>query len=341
MAKSQARKRDNSIKIAIIIFVVFIVAVGTALIINNRAISYVATVDGQRIPISHFNYQFHTLLQDQQIWDLIGWFGWGVVEDAALNGMVELHTVVARAAELGVSLSSETTSEVTQYARNRFVEGGYSEIEFTRSSFVDFMLMMALYNEIYEHITSQYEVSEAVIADGLAEYMRENVAEYTSAFVFAVQVNTQEEANELFARFMEGENIADIVYEIGDVNEDGEPVVRNAENTHLDTLDFFDVLEMEVGEFTEVLELRGGFFGFFQVESIESEEPSEERIEALRLHIEMMARHDHFRNFADLWVSDVTVVRNERVLPYPSEEDWGWDLDWDLDDILDDSEIDG
>ncbi|MCL2752777.1 MAG: SurA N-terminal domain-containing protein [Defluviitaleaceae bacterium] len=334
MAKNQTKRRDNSIKIAVMIFVAFILVVGTGLIINNRAVSYVATVDGTRIPISHFNYQWHQLLEDEQVFELIGWLGWDFVDDAALHGMVELHAVTARADELDVSLSREQIDAVTQSARADFDSGDFfSEIGFSRSSFVDFMLMMALYNEIYVYITSQYEVPETVTANALAEYIWENIDRYTTAFVFAVQVDSEEEANELFARFVDGEAITDILYELDETNDDGEVIIRNAANTHLHLDDFLELLEMGVGDFTEVIGLRDGLFGFFQIERLEIEEPSEETIETISAQAEWAVRHEHFRNFADLWVDQATVARNTRVLPYPPE------IEWDFDDILEDLEI--
>ena len=98
--RPKANSHDNTIRNLTIGFIVIILIVGTALIWNNRSLSYAGTLDGSRMPIEHLNFY------QNQAWETLVWqFGMAAgpeTEEWAMNiafeSLLELHLTVNRAA---------------------------------------------------------------------------------------------------------------------------------------------------------------------------------------------------------------------------------------------------
>ncbi|MCL2575203.1 MAG: SurA N-terminal domain-containing protein [Defluviitaleaceae bacterium] len=335
MAKNhQATRKDNSIKIAVIIFIAFIVIVGAALFINNRSLSWVASVDGERIPMAHFWYQYDRTAE--QLWEFAWMLQPGDVEEIALGGLVDLYAVTARADEFGVELTREqidmARSDATAIRAHMMIDGDdiIRQMGFTRSSFYSFVEMMALYSAVYDTIASRREVTEQEFIDGIAAYIEENAQEYRNPFAHIVETETEEEAEVLRERILAGESITDIMLEL---NEEANTTSVHVSNTNFFAETWEEAHFMNEGDISLVVPLANGMFGVYQIERIEYDEIDEE---AVRETVEAQVRHAHFREFANMWAEQAEVVRNTRVLPYPQPSDF--EVDWDIEDSLEQGE---
>jgi hypothetical protein len=318
--KHKSRKRDNTIRIAVGIFAAFIVIVGTVLLINNRSLSYIATVNGQRIPIEQFHYQWD--MTENAAWEA----GWRMflsdmdIAEWALDSLVELHVVAARADEVGAALSAENIEQARQEAdslREWFTfqgQDGIARMGFSRASFNSFIEMQILAGLVAEEVAGRLEISEEELAAAFEEYISINSQNYIEPLVHFVE----HEDLETTQNFREGVEIsvADIrgfirtEVEIQSL-EDIEPVPFS-QLVHFLGLsqDIFEhALTMHPGELSELMPLPGGGFGFFLVDRFEFVFPEAEIWKAGH---ESELRFEHYRAYLEFWLDQAEITRNER-----------------------------
>jgi predicted DNA-binding protein len=297
----------------------------------------VGTVNGYRIPVSHFRFQYHLL------WEELGEDAWMfdelTISEHVFDQMVDLHVVLARADEFGVVLSPEDIENSrleADWIRENLTHDGNDLIRqmgFSRSSFYRLTDMLTLYNAIRLEIGSRLEVTSEKLAEAYGEYIEENIEDFTRFHVYMVEVEDEELAANLLRQIISGADIADVINEhnVASLFADSEDNIISGDimHTNAGSAHISMVREMEPGDFSEVGPLAGGNYGFFMLDDIIIDIP-EEMEQYFNMEFEAHLRHAHFREYADFWISQSNFSQNARFFrglfsaPEPD-----LDIDWD------------
>ena len=344
MSKNQSRKKDNSIKTAVIIFAAFIVVVGTLLVINNRSLSYAGTVNGTRIPVEHLRFQFNQNMEImmQEMFQ----FGLQALDaeseawawENAFYALLDLNVVVAQADALGVRLSSDDIAEARAEAdvirANMTFDGidQISQMGFSRSSFYRFIETIFLYTNISRHVGENFgtPLTAEELAEAYAVFMEGNMDDFMTPFLYMLEVESVELAEQLHNMVIMGTPIEEIIA-ANSVLTVHDEVVTGAVSI-FDTNATWAILEMALaspeGTLSDVVEMFNGNHGFFMTSHTEIDIPEghEENWKADRA-----AQHNHgiFREWVDYQLNASTYTRNSRVMGEPAPATPELEIDWD------------
>jgi hypothetical protein len=331
MSRNHKRKSDDkTVRRALLAFAVFILVVGTALVINNRSLSFAGTVNGQRIPMAHFRFQFDLVAeglgQDAWMFDQL------TIGEFSFEQLADLNVVTSRGAEeFGIVLSSQdiANSRIEADAiRASMTFNGVDLIRqmgFSRAGFYRFTEMWTLYHLILEEITGRLEVTDEELSEAYEEFLEENIGDYTKFYVYMVEVETEELAEELRQQLLQqvfgGANIIDSVVAMIDAHNvvslfvdfddniaSADIVQTNAGAAHMAEVQEMDAANVNI---SQVAPLTSGNYGFFVLDEIKIEIP-EELEEQFKEYYESELRHAFFREYADLWTSQSNISQNAR-----------------------------
>lgn len=328
--KQSSRNKDNTIKIAVGIFAAFIVIMGTIMFINNRSLSFIGTIDGTRIPISQFHYQWE--MTRDQLGDWLWMMDDMSIAEIAFESLTEIHVLAGRADELGIFLSTEDIENARAEADNIrawFTWEGQdliAQMGFSRAAFYRYVEMQTLAAMVAEEVAGRVEITDERLAQDFEDYKNENSQNYWQPFVYFVERASFEEAqgeweNVLFGDIREiirgeDENVADIL-----------PLPLNNFPVSQEIVDF--AMTLEAGTLTEVTSLTNGNFGFYLIERFDFAFPE---AEIWKPWHEDNLRFEHYRQYLDLWLAQADAQRNERIfrdfwqMPQPE-----MDIDFDVD----------
>jgi len=331
--KPRANSGDKTVKIAIISFIVLIVAVGTALIINNRSVSYVATVNGQRISAQQYNYHFQeALMQYEQ-------FFWqfedptpllDLVREEAFESAVAHRLMVNEARDLGLVLSQEEEQEVREHSDNAWRDNRelIRSLGFSRNSFQEFSRESMLTVSLFSHLTEDIVFTDEELEETFAEFYEQiqnypDNIDYYTVFVQHIEVETLELAEFIFSEIIQGGNFIELMQEHS-INYDPDNMPETPDGTPIYFMDIFDTnanelaIRMayelfEVGTRSDVIPLDNGNFMLFQIFLIDGPEEEELQEWFFESH-PATVRQNHFMSELEFLREQANVVRNERAL---------------------------
>ena len=337
--KNTSKKRDNTMKGAIIAFLVFVVAVGTALAINAHSLSFIGTIDGQRVPMEHFHFQ-HYMVRDSLGENL--WFmDERTTAEIAFESLVEFYNAAARADELGIYLSSDDISSARELAdglREEFIaiygSDQISLMGFSRSGFYSFVEKITLAGLVSLHIQNSVEFSEEEIQAAFNEHLEEHADNFLIPYVFVAEVETIEEAMEMH-RQIHQLNYSILPFVAQSRGYEGDPEDMESrpfyEYSISEEIWNFAIM-MHPGMVSEIEPGFGGGYFMFMIDEHVEELPSIEDFE--NWYTEMRGS-ELARNYADVWMNQTSIEQNTRVFNrFPSFDmpafDMG-DIEFELD----------
>ena len=323
MSKHKSQKRDNTFKIAAITFAIIILAVGTALVINSHTLSFIGTVDGQRLPMAQFHFQENTMWE--QLGDMAMFIDQRTFAEMTFESLADMHIIANRGAgDFEVVMTSEDIAESRAWADTvrrelMFMDHGgerdlIAEMGFSRSAFYSFMEMMALVNLIYDEVVESVDISEDELSDLFDAYIDEYRDEYRVPIVYAIEFMNMFEAEAAREQLLFGTDPRQLIFEgihnVAEYMEEIEP--RHILNyTHFLTQEMWDTTrETPIGRITEPMESTFGHYVIFVVEGEEYQLPELENWSAMHL---AERGHELFGNYLDMWRNQAAITQNNRV----------------------------
>jgi hypothetical protein len=313
-------------------FAVIILIIGGLLVWNNRSLSFAGTIDGDRMPIEHFNFYRN------QAWQtLVFSFGWPNDDEteawATASGferLTELHLTTRRAAEFGFSVADVDADEVQEHMEllRTMLEApdfdAIAALGFTNTSFREFVELQMLHELVYRHITDLVTIDEEEMAEAFEQHLIDSFMEMNQVLVYMIEVETQERADALLRALLVGDDFVELMREHSvafdedmlELDEVGQPIL---------TMDVFhtplawdeELLEvayaLEIGEISGILELPTGNFAIVQAVEI-NEIMTREMMEAefMPMHEERL-RDEYFRERLGQWAEEAEIVQNNRI----------------------------
>ena len=340
--RPKANSHDKTIRNVIIGFSVIILIVGALLIWNNRSLSFVATVDGQRLPVEHFFY-----FRDQA-WGELAQFAMGFGMDMndpmmldwaiemGFESLVSFHLTTTHAGQFGLSVNDVDSAAVQE--RMDFIREWYfdprwpdhdaiAEMGFTNRSFRQFVELLLLEEKTREHIGSLAVITDEILAEAFQERLEANLAHEIDVQVHHIQTETREEAEALRERVLAGEDILELMREYSLVydpdaeerfDEFGEIITTiNINNLHVagdsEYAEIWLGLNREAGDVSDVIQLFDDTYAFFRVETITDNRDLEQMEIDFNEQHERQLRNDYFFERLAEWAEDIEIVINERV----------------------------
>jgi len=336
--KPRANNQNATIRNVVIIFSALVIIGATALIWNNRSLSYAGTIDNHRLPVEQFNFIYNGLVD--QLWEAGNFNAEADAVDPAWDELVNLHLTVIQASELGVTLTDEDREQIDflidWYTDMYTVDTPHGPVNiihnmgFTNASFRRFVEQMVLQERVFTHLSGNVSVSEDDFQVAFEEFLDEHYFDIKSVMVNYIEVETLSEASSLLARFVTGEDFLDLMrahslfYDTDflPIDEDGnfiEQIDIRMTSVAMDFEQLAMAYAMEVGNISEIIELVNGNFAFFEVTDIEHLEM--EMLEDFfrfgdgfqDMGFEGRARADYFNNRLLIWREAANISQNTRI----------------------------
>lgn len=338
--KPKANNQNNTIKKIFTSFVIILIVFSTALIWNNRSLSYIGTLNGNRIPIEFYNLIFSQMAMEFEFSLMMQGlpfspeFRYLIAEDA-FNNLLEMMVAVEMANELGLYLG-EVELTMAQLAANNtrdmHTSANIRNMGFTNRSLNQFFYNNALHGELYEYIIAQREVTEEELATAFAEFLEENIQDLYAHIVYLITFDDYEQASSILLRIAMGEDFMELMREYSTsywpdflpVDEYGE-LIEHADIRQFttDPLAIEAVRALEVSDISDIIHFMDGTFAIVNLHSIE-EPDYEELEEQFNEFTEANLRDEFFTEQMFLRMAQIEVTRNTRVLSeqVPSEPVW-------------------
>ena len=327
--KPRANSAERSVRTAIICIAAVIVVIGAAAIINNRSLSFAATINGQRVPLEH--YRFHVNNQffelNHLLWQLDPTTANDWILEAAWGELVNTTVMIQHAQSLGLTLNAEQDEEARELAAS-FERQELSNLGFSRRNFVEFARQMSLLEVLYEHLTADIVVSDEEINEAFEEF-RETIRQvpdsynFYEIFVNQIEVESFELATNIFTEIM---HTGDLVSQMREhcVIFDPDNLIPSPDGTPIYFVSLFDtnanmeVFELayglfEVGAMGGPIQLDNGNFMIFQIVIIDGPDYEELR-EQFAEHHEMQVRNEYFQAQITFLREQSDVSPNRRAL---------------------------
>jgi hypothetical protein len=302
------------------------------LIVNNRQLNSIGTINGERIAMERYRFML-----DQQFGQMQHYF-WqfdaaavnAVIRDRAWNELVNTTVMSQRAQNLGLQLTPEQREialEDAQFIIDRN-DGEYlRSISFNQNRFIDFVLEIALIEQLFEHTTAGIVISEEEIElawEEFREMIREfpNNRDYYDIYVNFIVVETEELANWIFSEqlltmdlisFIESYcivfNNEETIYSL-----DGMPIYfRNIFDTPATEEGISAAYQLfQVGNMSSFFQTYDGNWMMFQIFLIDGPD-YDELFELFVPAHEDESRNAYFQELLDQWMEQATVTRNNRA----------------------------
>jgi len=318
--KPKAKSGDRTLKTAIAIMLIGIIAIGTVLAINSHNLSFVMTVNGQRVSTEHYRFHFNNYLMTAQqfIWQFEG------IEDMedhvrefAREEAIGILVINQQARERGIALTAEQIAESDERAQE-FIDNelmhmhaaGWriNEREFLRSmgfsrrGFNDLFRQIAMIEALNDYITANIVVTEEqarLTFDERVEQAQQfpDIINLYDIMLYYIETETHESALNASLDFTPTPGT--------------DPVSIWETNANMDVLEVAFEL-FEVGAISGPIELDNGNYMVFQIVEIVGPDYDELWVNFLESYEEEY-RWAYFESQFVFWREQAEVTTNERA----------------------------
>lgn len=224
----------------IVFLVLFLITVSGCL--NRNQNDYIATVEGEKISLEEFKVYLYIAQQefeklgDEDIWDTsfeAGLTAEEAAKERALDSLVHVKISTKQAKRLNISLTEEQKEQAKLDAfnfLNSLTDSQLQNIAITEDKMLKIMEEKAIYKEVYEEVTKNFEISEKDFQNSYKAYISKkdnlNALKLDIEYIFISPVSTDKaqqdilnQAKEVLQKAKEGKDFKQLVDEYSNSNE--------------------------------------------------------------------------------------------------------------------------
>lgn len=224
----------------IVFLVLFLITVSGCL--NRNQNDYIATVEGEKISLEEFKVYLYIAQQefeklgDEDIWDTsfeAGLTAEEAAKERALDSLVHVTISTKQAKRLNISLTEEQKEQAKLDAfnfLNSLTDSQLQNIAITEDKMLKIMEEKAIYKEVYEEVTKNFEISEKDFQNSYKAYISKkdnlNALKLDIEYIFISPVSTDKaqqdilnQAKEVLQKAKEGKDFKQLVDEYSNSNE--------------------------------------------------------------------------------------------------------------------------
>lgn len=224
----------------IVFLVLFLITVSGCL--NRNQNDYIATVEGEKISLEEFKVYLYIAQQefeklgDEDIWDTsfeAGLTAEEAAKERALDSLVHVKISTKQAKRLNISLTEEQKEQAKLDAfnfLNSLIDSQLQNIAITEDKMLKIMEEKAIYKEVYEEVTKNFEISEKDFQNSYKAYISKkdnlNALKLDIEYIFISPVSTDKaqqnilnQAKEVLQKAKEGKDFKQLVDEYSNSNE--------------------------------------------------------------------------------------------------------------------------
>lgn len=224
----------------IVFLILFLITVSGCL--NRNQNDYIATVEGEKISLEEFKVYLYIAQQefeklgDEDIWDTsfeAGLTAEEAAKERALDSLVHVKISTKQAKRLNISLTEEQKEQAKLDASsflNSLTDSQLQNIAITEDKMLKIMEEKAIYKEVYEEVTKNFEISEKDFQNSYKAYISKkdnlNALKLDIEYIFISPVSTDKtqqdilnQAKEVLQKAKEGKDFKQLVDEYSKSNE--------------------------------------------------------------------------------------------------------------------------
>lgn len=224
----------------IVFLILFLITVSGCL--NRNQNDYIATVEGEKISLEEFKVYLYIAQQefeklgDEDIWDTsfeAGLTAEEAAKERALDSLVHVKISTKQAKRLNISLTEEQKEQAKLDASsflNSLTDSQLQNISITEDNMLKIMEEKAIYKEVYEEVTKNFEISEKDFQNSYKAYISKkdnlNALKLDIEYIFISPVSTDKaqqdilnQAKEVLQKAKEGKDFKQLVDEYSKSNE--------------------------------------------------------------------------------------------------------------------------
>lgn len=224
----------------IVFLILFLITVSGCL--NRNQNDYIATVEGEKISLEEFKVYLYIAQQefeklgDEDIWDTsfeAGLTAEEAAKERALDSLVHVKISIKQAKRLNISLTEEQKEQAKLDASsflNSLTDSQLQNIAITEDKMLKIMEEKAIYKEVYEEVTKNFEISEKDFQNSYKAYISKkdnlNALKLDIEYIFISPVSTDKaqqdilnQAKEVLQKAKEGKDFKQLVDEYSKSNE--------------------------------------------------------------------------------------------------------------------------
>lgn len=224
----------------IVFLILFLITVSGCL--NRNQNDYIATVEGEKISLEEFKVYLYIAQQefeklgDEDIWDTsfeAGLTAEEAAKERALDSLVHVKISTKQAKRLNISLTEEQKEQAKLDASsflNSLTDSQLQNISITEDKMLKIMEEKAIYKEVYEEVTKNFEISEKDFQNSYKAYISKkdnlNALKLDIEYIFISPVSTDKaqqdilnQAKEVLQKAKEGKDFKQLVDEYSKSNE--------------------------------------------------------------------------------------------------------------------------
>lgn len=224
----------------IVFLILFLITVSGCL--NRNQNDYIATVEGEKISLEEFKVYLYIAQQefeklgDEDIWDTsfeAGLTAEEAAKERALDSLVHVKISTKQAKRLNISLTEEQKEQAKLDASsflNSLTDFQLQNIAITEDKMLKIMEEKAIYKEVYEEVTKNFEISEKDFQNSYKAYISKkdnlNALKLDIEYIFISPVSTDKtqqdilnQAKEVLQKAKEGKDFKQLVDEYSKSNE--------------------------------------------------------------------------------------------------------------------------
>lgn len=224
----------------IVFLILFLITVSGCL--NRNQNDYIATVEGEKISLEEFKVYLYIAQQefeklgDEDIWDTsfeAGLTAEEAAKERALDSLVHVKISTKQAKRLNISLTEEQKEQAKLDASsflNSLTDSQLQNIAITEDKMLKIMEEKAIYKEVYEEVTKNFEISEKDFQNSYKAYISKkdnlNALKLDIEYIFISPVSTDKaqqdilnQAKEVLQKAKEGKDFKQLVDKYSKSNE--------------------------------------------------------------------------------------------------------------------------
>lgn len=224
----------------IVFLILFLITVSGCL--NRNQNDYIATVEGEKISLEEFKVYLYIAQQefeklgDEDIWDTsfeAGLTAEEAAKERALDSLVHVKISTKQAKRLNISLTEEQKEQAKLDASsflNSLTDSQLQNISITEDKMLKIMEEKAIYKEVYEEVTKNFEISEKDFQNSYKAYISKkdnlNALKLDIEYIFISPVSTDKaqqdilnQAKEVLQKAKEGKDFKQLIDEYSKSNE--------------------------------------------------------------------------------------------------------------------------
>lgn len=228
----------------IVFLILFVITISGCL--NRNQNDYIATVEGEKISLEEFKVYLYIAQQefeklgDEDIWDTsfeAGLTAEEAAKERALDSLVHVKISAKQAKRLNISLSEEQKEQAKLDASNflgSLTNSQLQNIGITEEKMLKIMEEKAIYKEVYEEVTKNFEISEKDFQNSYKAYIskKDNLSildlsdKLNIEYIFISPISTDKAQNNILNQVTEilqkakgGKDFKQLVNEYSNSNE--------------------------------------------------------------------------------------------------------------------------